>query len=1176
MNIATLAIAMMQAIVFSTPADDAAPPKGPRALGAAKSFHITRWSLDDGLPQSTITAIAQGADGYLWLGTFGGLVRFDGIRFNTYTMENAPGLTTNRIVSLCVSRDGTLWIGTETGGLLRRVEGGFEKVVDVHQTGIIWQIVEAGNGDLWLRCNDIGRLHDGQWEVVDPTSMHESSTISTIHVDESGRLWLGRPDGVLRESDSGFDFIPIAPLDGGRLKIVTNHPDRVWLIAGNGVAYLDKNDKCHLVVNEGTAHPACGIVDAQGDLLFPHKRGDLGVVRGDEVLSSISVDSGLEPIGKRIGIRDLYESQDGIVWAGTNIGLLRLSTEPFVRLGKALNLEIGARHVFRDGGNGVFIEAGSAKQILHWDGGQLNRFDTGPLKVLNFWGVIGGTRQGALIADRDGTWRMSSSRLQRLDDIGPAHGAIEAPDGTLWLLCPGKLTWMRGTQSGAVDIPERAACPRPSSLFSQTNDGAIWFADGSHLVRFDPQLSDQPFETFSLNREGPQSDIRCIHRDGAGALWISTYGEGLFRLRDGAFVQIATAEGLPDTNLGGILEDDDHRLWINSNRGVIVVPLSSLNAVVDGTQPRISCRVLSTGEVNGSTACRTPDGQMWFPTIDDLILADPATYRSNDIPPRVVIENVETDGMPAEMTGGQHVGISGANIQFAYTAFSFAHPDQLRFRYRLENYDADWHDVGNRRIAYYTRVPPGEYRFRVIAANEDGVWSEAGATLPIRVVPHFYETTIFRIGAVLSVIGLLLAAHRQRLSIHRRHAHALAAEIQQRKESEIENRRLEKLLRESTKLEAVGRLAGGIAHDFNNVLAAIFGSTEVLRHELAREFADDDHALLRESLDCITASSQRAAALTKQLLAYSRRQLLRPTVIDANDVIMKMRPMLRQLLPSGIDLTMTLTGDVASARVDVTQLEQVVMNLVLNARDAIRDSGTIRITTELTTSATPSDAAPDRGDDTPYVMIAISDTGEGISDEALPHIFEPFYTTRFDQGGTGLGLATVQGVVYQSGGHIVVNNKGDAGTTFAIYLPHADIASAETHAAALDDVRGGDETILLCEDDEAVRRIARRALERAGYTVLDAALPSKARELATSHRQIDLLITDIVMPGEDGFALAEFFRTAHPQARALFISGYANVTFDMPEMTRGHARFVGKPFLAATLLREVRRVLDDD
>lgn len=1169
-------LAILVAATCLAPAPIALSDASTYVPAATKSYHITQWTLDDGLPQSTVTAIAQARDGYLWLGTFGGLVRFDGVRLRTFTVEDTPGLSSNRIVSLLVDHGGTLWVGTENGGLLYQTKDGFKQIIDPHDSGIVWQIVQDRTDDIWIRGRDLIRIHDGQWTKVEPFADNVHAPVSTIHTDALGRLWIGSIDRLLRIDSADTRTFSIAPLHGDRLAIVTNDDNQAWLIASNGIARLDDTGRCEVLLDQPTALPACGILDWQGDLIFPHRDSGFGVLRNGKALSPVRIESRPTNMPARIGLRVLIRTNEGILWVGTNIGLLRLSREPFQHVGNEMRLGHGAQFVTSDGLDGVYIRANSPNRILHWDGVRIHRYESDALTSLGSFKALCGTAHGLLLSNEDETLCLSAAGADPVVGIGPSQAAVTTPNGDSWFLCGHLLRRQSGSNIVSVEVPGRKICTRPTTMLSCTSDGAIWMADGLHLVRFDPRQTPDPFTIYSAADGLPGTEIRGIHQDDTGTIWLSTYGEGLFRLKDRGFTQIGTAQGLPDANLGGMLEDDNDRLWINSNHGVLVIPLASLNAVAEHRQKRVTCHQLATGEVNGGAACRTPDGKMWFPTIDDLVITDPSSFTPNPIPPRVEIESVEADGAPTTIADGVRTGMSGSNFQFEYTAFSYAHPDQLRFRYRLENYDNDWHDAGGRRAAYYTGLPPGNYVFRVLAANEDGVWSKAGARMPLQILPQFHETPTFRIGVVAGVIALLLLAHRQRISTHRRHARALAAEIEQRERSEIEQRRLEKMLRESTKLEAVGRLAGGIAHDFNNVLAAIMGSTEVLRHELTQKADGECDCVVSDSLDCITASSQRAAALTKQLLAYGRRQLLRPTVIDANEVITRLRPMLRQLLPKEIELGTQLANEPAYTRVDVTQLEQVVMNLVLNARDAINSGGTIEIRTEL---IRPGDGDRDQTrstPDTPRVVIAISDNGEGISDERLPHIFEPFYTTRFEKGGAGLGLATVQGVVYQSGGHIVVDNRSKPGTTFRIYLPYAESGEMEPATDATGDVRGGDETILLCEHDDAVRRLARRVLERAGYTVLDANLPSRARELALNGAHIDLLITDVVMPGEDGFALSTAFRQSHPDAKTLFVSGYANVIFELPELADANARFLGKPFLSETLLREVRRILDSE
>jgi PAS domain S-box-containing protein len=380
-------------------------------------------------------------------------------------------------------------------------------------------------------------------------------------------------------------------------------------------------------------------------------------------------------------------------------------------------------------------------------------------------------------------------------------------------------------------------------------------------------------------------------------------------------------------------------------------------------------------------------------------------------------------------------------------------------------------------------------------------------------------------------------------------------------------RALEEQLRQSQKMEAVGQLAGGIAHDFNNLLTAIRGYSELVRERLPAE--DEQNGA---DIDEVVSAADRAAALTSQLLAFSRRQVLQPRVLDPAEVVKDIAPMLRRLLGEHIRLTTRTAPRLGRVKVDPGQLEQVIVNLAVNAGDAMPDGGKLTIklrNVELDPAyaATHLEAVPG-----PHVLLAISDTGSGMDEATRAHIFEPFFTTKELGKGTGLGLATVYGIVKQSNGSISLDSEPAHGTTFRIYLPRAfeepTAAVAETLAARPSS--SGRETILLVEDEAPVREFSRRALEAKGYTVLEAASGADALSIAASHvGPIALLVTDVIMPGLQGQQLAEQLMAARPELRTLCVSGFAENA-----VIRHGVAFLAKPFSVEALCGAVRDVLD--
>jgi len=390
-----------------------------------------------------------------------------------------------------------------------------------------------------------------------------------------------------------------------------------------------------------------------------------------------------------------------------------------------------------------------------------------------------------------------------------------------------------------------------------------------------------------------------------------------------------------------------------------------------------------------------------------------------------------------------------------------------------------------------------------------------------------------------------------------------------------DRRHLEEQVLLSQKMEAIGRLAGGVAHDFNNILTAIGGYSDLLLADLP----PDDHR--RHDVEEIHHATQRAAALTQQLLAFSRRQVLQPKVISLNALIPDIEKMLRRLIGEDILFATVLHPRVGNVRADPGQLEQVIVNLAVNARDAMPKGGRLTIETrnvELDEAYTVEHPTVKPG---PYVMLAVSDTGVGMDEETKSRIFEPFFTTKVRGKGTGLGLATVYGIVQQTGGHIWPYSEPNRGTTMRVYLPRVDAPAdrLEYPSDAAPATLRGSETILVVEDEAPVRAVTRQLLERNGYTVLEAADGPAALALVDGDaggRHIELLLTDVIMPGMSGRELADQLKSRRPEVRVLFMSGYTDDAVVRHGMLEPGLAYLEKPFRPQSLLRKVRSVLQDN
>ena len=382
-------------------------------------------------------------------------------------------------------------------------------------------------------------------------------------------------------------------------------------------------------------------------------------------------------------------------------------------------------------------------------------------------------------------------------------------------------------------------------------------------------------------------------------------------------------------------------------------------------------------------------------------------------------------------------------------------------------------------------------------------------------------------------------------------------------------RKLEEQFRQAQKMEAVGRLSGGIAHDFNNLLGVIIGYAEMMRDQQL------DLAPRHEAVQEILKAGRRAASLTRQLLAFSRQQVLEPKALNLNDIVVDTERMLRRVVGEDIEFETRFASDLGTVKADPGQIEQILMNLVVNARDAMPEGGKLLIETS---NAVMDETAIRRYSYAvktgAYTVLTVSDNGVGMDTETQAHIFEPFFTTKGKDQGTGLGLATVYGVVKQSGGYIDVFSELGRGTTFKLFLPRVD-DPVKPQLAAVDAAGplAGDETILLVEDEAALRALAHNVLQSLGYHVLQASSPAEAIAIAERTPHIDLLLTDVVMPGLNGKSLAEKLRCRYSDMRVIYMSGYTGQGIGNNQSVYADGVFVAKPFTRKTLAQKIRQAL---
>jgi signal transduction histidine kinase/ligand-binding sensor domain-containing protein len=784
-------------------------------LGATNSsvsdYSIDVWQTEQGLPQDSVTAIVQTRDGYLWLGTYNGLVRFDGARFKVFDTRNTPEFGDSRITSLLEDADGTLWIGHETGGLTQLRAGKFTAVNlgNGWPGGTIWAMETDADGVLWL-LNKEGALLSMAGEKLVIPNAGSGGSVPSFAKDKNGELWVVRGSllGTLRKGQLA-PWVPQVQPDTSDVQMACASRDGgLWLM---GSARVKKLIGQGTVVDLGPT--PWGRLDSVTALLET-KSGDLLAGTLHEGLFLLSPDGTNLHFTRQNGLSHdwvlgLCEDREGNLWVGTGGGGLDVLRRRKVEMVKASD----------DWQGRAILSVTPAAEGGLWvgtEGAGLYRLDKGEAKpftetngLLNYftWSVLEdqrhdlwvGTFGGGLFVRQEGKFQFPKG-LE--DPTAVVLALYQDRQGVMWVgtqsglarYANGQCTWF--TRKEGLVLPD-------VRVITEDETGAIWFGmSGGGLGRLNAGKLTQ-----FRRPDGLANDfVWSLLAEKDGTLWVGTFGGGLCRLRDGRFATISTREGLPNNVICHIADDGLGNFWISSYGGIFRVPKQELNRCADGQLNAVNCLAygkaegLSTLECSGgfqSAGCQTPDGQLWFPTIKGLAVVDPASVRINPLPPPVLIEEVIVDDqsvpLPApdlsapaarlQIQPGKH------RFEFRYTGLSLVAPEKVRFKYRLDGLEPDWVDVGTRRVAYYSYLKPGDYTFQVIACNNDGVWSESGPMLAFRVLPRFWQTWWFTGGAVLVGVGVVGGAARY---ITRRRLHKKMERLERQRALENERARIAK------------------------------------------------------------------------------------------------------------------------------------------------------------------------------------------------------------------------------------------------------------------------------------------------------------------------------------------------------------------------------------------------
>lgn len=742
------------------------------------------WRSEDGLPQNTVESVLQTRDGYIWIATDGGLVRFDGVQFTVFDKRNTA-LKSSSIISLVEDGQGTLWLTTYGGGVAHYQNGKFQVYTtrDGLSSDLTTAMCRDREGGVWIGTERGLDLFDKQKFVSYTTADGlPDNRVRALFQDVSGALWIGTADGGLAEFRNG-KFKIYTKKDGLsdlQINVISgDHDGNLWIGTEAGGLNLFRDGKFRsYTTKDGLSDDSVRAIlkDREGSLWIGTRNGGLNRII-DGTFSSLNTKEGLS----HEFVRCLFEDREGSLWIGTSEGGLdRLQDSKFTLYGKNEGLSSDLVFcVYQDREGTLWIGT---------MGGGLNRFKDG--KFVHYTakdGLAGnvvrslfedsegnlwiGTAGGGLSRYRNGVFTTVNSRNGISNDV--VASISEDREHNLWI---GTLSGLNRFKNGKFTVYTTKDGLTNDSVrdIHQDRNGVLWFATaGGGLIR----LQDGKFRSYTTRDGLSDNIVYSIHEDAQGSLWIGTGDGGLTRFRDGKFTSWNEKQGLFDDQAFQILEDDRGTLWMSSNNGIYSVNKEDLEAYATA-KTRLLKSVgygeedgMRSRECNGGTqpaGWRTRDGRLWFPTIKGLVMIDSAHIKTNLLPPPVVVGDVVVDDQKIEERNGSSSPIVSLppgkdKFEFHYAALSFLAPQKVRFKYKLEGYDQAWINADTRRVAYYTRIPPRSYRFRVIACNNDGIWNETGASFNFVLQPYFYQTRWFYFFCA-GVAGLIAwSAYRLRL-----------------------------------------------------------------------------------------------------------------------------------------------------------------------------------------------------------------------------------------------------------------------------------------------------------------------------------------------------------------------------------------------------------------------------
>lgn len=752
-------------------------------------YQVESWTTDNGLPQNTVVSILQTDDGYLWLTTLDGLVRFDGVRFTVFNKNNTKGIEGNRFTQMIVDRQGDLWVGTEENGVIRVHEGVFQTfdIGESLEKKSVRSLVLNNAGEVVaLTARDNFRWDGERFVSYVPSGGETRDGLALWSKNGVFKYLKSETLPSYKDKQISSYFPPGAVPEIEVNKFFEDRRGRLWMGTKNsGLLVLENEKLTAFTVNDGLPSNQVNpqLEDRDGNLWAISRKGVV-IISSEGKVSTLTTEQGLSDDN----VISIYEDREGNIWIGTLFhGLNRLNKQSIAFYSKKDGLTADlVRQIYQDREGDIWI--GGLNLTLWRD----NRFIPVPGREKlvsqettaideDHAGRLWFAHWGGAFYYENGEFTDFSKKLGIGQAIFDIH---EDRAGALWFASDAGLFRFQNDTTTHITTAE-GLVGNSVKVIHESPDGTLWFGTYEGLSRF----KDGVFTSLTTGDGLSSNRVRSLYEDSDGVLWIGSYDGGLTRLKDGRLTRYTSGEGLFNDGVFQILEDDHGWFWMSCNRGIYRVAKEQLNDFADGRVSRVES--IAYGKADGllETECnggqqpsgiKTRDGRLLFPTQHGVAVIDPDSIKTNPIAPPVLVESVSLNGIVAPVSDTEIViSPNIENLEIAYTGLSFIKPEQVHFRYKLSGLDSDWVESGARRTAYYSHLPPGEYVFTVVAANSDGVWNTNGASVRVHVVPPFYRTRWFLLVSLAAVSAAMFFLYRQRV-VRLEQAHKAQEEFSRR------------------------------------------------------------------------------------------------------------------------------------------------------------------------------------------------------------------------------------------------------------------------------------------------------------------------------------------------------------------------------------------------------------